>query len=347
MAKKADNSLGFRDIMTAVKKGNFAPIYILQGEEAYYLDQIATSIENLAIDEADRDFNLQIMYGADIKDIEDIAAGARQFPMMSDRRVVIAKELQSMAGIKSEIDKLESYFKKPSPTTVLVLVYKGETFISADLKKAIVKSGGIIFNSPKIRDYQLGGPIKDYCASKKIGIDDKALEMLVEFVGNDLSKLFGEIDKLIVASSGKVNRISPELIEKNIGISKDFNNFELSNALCARDYGKALKIVEFFRRNPKQNPTVVTTATLYNFFAKLVIANFLRDKSDASLMAALDIKNAYALSGIRQGMANYNARQSVSVIDFLLEFDCKSKGVESFGNEFDLLQELVFKIATV
>ncbi|MCM1152798.1 MAG: DNA polymerase III subunit delta [Muribaculum sp.] len=347
MAKKSESTGNFRELLTDIRKGNFAPIYVLQGEEAYYLDQLADAVEAYGVDDAGKDFDLQLMYGADIKDIEDIISAARQFPMMGSRRVVIAKELQSMSGFKNEMVKLEPYFKHPSPTTVLVLVYKGDAVFPTKTAKMVQQGGGILFDSPKIRDYQLSGPIKDYCTSKKIGIDAKALEMLVEYVGNDLSKLFGEIDKLIVASAGKIKSISAEVIERNIGISKDYNNFELTNALRSRDYGKALKIVEFFRRNPRQNPTVVTTATLYNFFSKLVIANFLKDKSDNAMMGALELKNAYALRDIKQGIANYNAYQSVKVIDYLLDFDCKSKGVQSFGNEYDLLQELVFKIATV
>ncbi len=168
--------------------------------------------------------------------------------------------------------------------------------------KAAAKAGSVVFKSPKLRDYQLDGPIKEYCTARRIGIQEKAMVMLKEYLGTSLSKLFGEIDKLIVAGGDKLAQITPELIEQNIGISKDFNNFELQSALAGKEYDRCLKIVKYFASNPKANPTVVTTGTLFTFYSKLVVALLAADKSDAALMAALELKNSYALADYRRAM---------------------------------------------
>lgn len=344
MATKSGAS--FRDIFQSIKKRDFAPIYILQGEEPYYLDKIVEALEATVVAEDDKDFNEDILYGADV-DAEQVETSARQFPMMSDRRLVILKEAQAMNQAKTQLERLESYYQRPSSATVFVLVMKSEkTALTAKGTKAVNAAGGVIFKSPKLRDYELDSPINDYLAEKRISIDTKARELIKEYVGNDLSKLFGEIDKLIVASGGKIKRITSDDIERNIGISKEYNNFELVNALSRREYGKALKIVEFYRRNPSKNPTVVTTATIFNHFQKVIIAHYQPDKSDASLMAALDLKNKYALGSIRDTMRLFNPMQCITVINALADFDCMSKGVGSVANEFNLLQELVFKITT-
>lgn len=340
MAKKAQT---FREIIADIKKGAYAPVYLLMGAEPYYLDQIVAALEATVVPEEEKDFNASIFYGAD-SEVETVAVTARQFPMMSDRRLVILKEAQSMRQAKQQLDKLESYVLKPTATSVLAVVFKGDDLnATSALMKAAGKGDAVVFKSPKFRDYQLAEPVKDYCQMKGIGIDGKALQMLVDFVGNDLSKLFGEIDKLIVASGG-AKRINPELIEENIGISKDFNNFELWNALVRKDYPAAMKIVEFFSRNPRQNPTVVTTGTLLSQFSKIVIANLSRDKSDAALMKALQLKNAWSLKDIRLGMQNYTASQSMTCISLLRDFDTKSKGIGSFANEYELLKELIYNI---
>lgn len=344
MAKKADTS--FRDILLKIKKRDFAPIYILQGDEPFYLDKIASALENTVVAPDDRDFNMDVIYGADA-DADMVMGSARQFPMMSDRRLVILKEAQAMDKAKIQLEKLEEYYSHPTTTTVLVVVFKSEkTLLSAKGTKAVTAAGGVIFKSPKLRDYELDGPITDYLAEKHLGIDQNARELLKEYVGNDLSKLFSEIDKLIVASGGKLKRITTDDIERNIGISKEYNNFELVNALSQRQYGKALKIVEFYRRNPTKNPTVVTAATIFNHFQKVVIAHFLADKSEAGIMQALQLKSSFAFRSIRDTMQLFNPAQSVAVISAIADFDCKSKGIGSVANEFDLLQELVFKITT-
>ncbi|MCM1377340.1 MAG: DNA polymerase III subunit delta [Clostridium sp.] len=345
MAKKSDST--FREILNAIKKGTIAPIYILCGDEPYYLDKLCDMLEATVVEEADTDFNADILYGSD-STAEMVEASARQFPMMSPRRLVVLKEAQTMERAKAQIEKLLPYFKQPTSTTVLVIVYKGEESpLNAAATKAINAAGGIIFKSSKLRDYQISEPIRDYCTAKKISIEDKALQLLVESVGLDLSKLFSEIDKLMVACNGKLNRITPDMIEENIGISKVFNNFELTNALAVRNYSKAMKIVEFFSRSPNQNPTVVTTATIFSYFQKIVIAQLERDKSDQNISQVLNLKNSFALRDIRTAMANFNLNQCLMIISAIADFDRRSKGIGSVANEFELLRELIFKICTV
>lgn len=347
MAKKASDNAQYRTILTDIAKKNFAPVYILMGEEPYYIDAIAKALEANVVEEENRDFDSMVFYGADT-DISSVVATARRLPVMSERQLVILKESQSMQNAKMQLEKLTSYAEKPNLQTVLVVTYKGEALKSTSkLIKAVTASGGVVFKSAMVRDYQLSGPVKDYCASKRISIDDKAVSLLCEYIGNPLSKLFGEIDKLIVGLGSQVSRITADDIERNIGISKDFNNFELVKAVASKNYNMAMRIATYFQDNPKQNPVIVTVATLFKFFAQLTEVEFMADKSDQAMMQALDIKNIYALTDIKTAMRNYNARQSVNAIHALRELDCKIKGIDSFQNEHELLKEFLFTIFTL
>ncbi|MDE6072697.1 MAG: DNA polymerase III subunit delta, partial [Muribaculaceae bacterium] len=208
------------------------------------------------------------------------------------------------------------------------------------------KGGAVIFKSEKVRDYQLSSHLKDYCSSKKVGIEDKAVSLLCEYIGGPLSKLFGEVNKLIHIK-GENGKITVEDIEQHIGISKDFNNFELTSAVATKNYPKAIQIIKYFQSNPKTNPTVMTTSTLFNFFSKLVIAHYLPDKSDDSLKVALGVRFPSQLNEIKTALRNYNPYGAVNAIHALREFDVKSKGVDSYQNEYSLLTELIFKIFTL
>lgn len=342
-------NLNYNDIIKDIANKKFYPVYILMGEETYFIDKIIDALEENVIDPADKDFNFTVLYGADV-DAQTVVTAAQRFPMMAPLQMVMLKEAQSMFHAKAQLDLLEGYVKSPSPSTVLVISYKGDKLgATSDLLKAAAKNtkNVVVFNSAKFKDYQLPGLVKDYCKANNIKIDNKAVEMLCEFVGTSLSKLFSEVEKLKIALDDPKSIISPELIEKIVGYSKDFNNFELTNALELRDYKKAVRIVKYFEENPKQNPTVVTTGTLFSFFQKLVIANFTADKSDSSLMKALGLKSAYSLKGIRNGLRSYNAMQSLRSISLIREFDTKSKGIGSLQKEYNLLLELIFKLCTL
>lgn len=334
----------FREIVTSIKKGEFSPVYILMGEESYYIDTITSMLEESVVDEADKDFNFNTYYGAD-SEIESVIACAQQFPVMSPRKLVVLKEAQTMLHAKSQLDKMAPYLERPNPTTILVIAFKGDN-LNAGLIKSANKGKATVFKSITPRDYELPVYLKDYCRSYKVGIDDKAVGMLCDYIGGPLSKLFGEVNKLIQIKGGSGSRITPDDIEANIGISKDYNNFEFTKAIGSRNYPRCVEIVRYFGQNPKDNPAVVTTAILFNFFSKLVIAHFLPEKTDAAIMQALELKNSYALKEIKEGLRNYPPVKALNAIHYIRDFDARSKGVGSFQKEYDMLQELVFKIMT-
>lgn len=349
MPPKANKELTYRDVLDKIKKKEFSSVYLLMGEEPYYIDLIVDALERNVVKDENQAFDQLVFYGADA-DLDVVVASARQYPVMGDCQLVILKEAQTLPGSKTQLDRLAAYVANPNSQGVFVLAYKGDSLsASSSLMKAADKAGErvTVFKSPKIRDYQLSGPIKDYCRQKKIGIDDEAVIILTEYIGNSLQKLFGEIDKLILGAGEGAQRITAAMVEENIGISKEFNNFELTKAVSVKDYPKTLRILDYFRKNPKNNPSVMTTSALQKFFSQIVVAHFTADKTDRGLMEALQLKNAYALREIREGLRMYNPRQSMAAISALRDFDCKSKGIGSLQNEYDLQRELIFKIFTV
>lgn len=349
MPPKTNKDLSYRDVLDQIRKRNFASVYLLMGEEPYYIDLIVDALERTVVSEDNKAFDQLIFYGAD-SDLDVVVASAQQYPVMGDYQLVILKEAQTCSGAKSQLDKLAPYVMQPNRRGVFVLAYKGDTLSATSaLMKAAAKGGEnvVVFKSPKIKEYQLATPIKDYCRLRKATIEDGAVHILTEYIGNSLQKLFGEIDKLIVSAGSGTTRITAEMVEEIIGISKEFNNFELTKAISTKDYPKTLRILEYFRKNPKNNPSVVTTASLFQFFSRLVVAHYTADKSDRSLMEALQLKNQYALREIRDGLNRYSPRQAMAAVSALREFDCKSKGIGSFQNEYDLQRELIFKIFTV
>ncbi len=349
MAPKATKELSYREVLDRIKKKDFSKVYLLMGEEPYYIDLIVDALERNVVKEENQAFDQLVFYGAD-SDLDVVVGSARQYPVMGDRQLVILKEAQTCPGSKTQLDKLASYVANPNTQGVFVLAYKGDNLSATSaLMKAAAKAGDsvTVFKSPKIRDYQLSGPIKDYCKMKKIGIEEGAVQILIEYIGNSLQKLFGEIDKLIVGAGEGAQRITAEMVEENIGISKEFNNFELTKAVSVKDYPKTLRILDYFRKNPKNNPSVMTTAVLQKFFSQIVVGHFTADKTDRGLMEALQLKTPYALKEIREGLRMYTPRQSMAAISALRDFDCKSKGIGSLQNEYDLQRELIFKIFTV
>lgn len=348
MAKKAAAPrLTWREIIAGIKAGNFAPVYILMGEEPYYLDKIAETLEEKVVAPEDRDFNQLVLYGAET-DVESVVRGAQQYPFMCDRRLVILKEAQAMDRAKTQLDKLEGYVSRPNTQTVLVIVYKGDSLSSTSkLMKAAAKSGAVVYNSKALKEHELSGPVADYCRAKGVTMDRGTIDLLTAFVGNSLTKLFSEIDKLIISAGPGCKVLTADMVRASTGLSKDFNNFELVNAICRRNYAQAMGIVDSFSSNPKANPVVVTIGILFRFFSQLCVAHFNADKSDQALMGVLELRNAYALRDIRDGMRMYNASQCVAIISAIREADCHSKGIESAQNEYAILRELIFRIFTV
>lgn len=345
MAKKGA-STNFREVIDDILLSNYAPVYLLMGEEDYYIDKIAETLENNVIAPEDKDFNLTTYYGADV-DVKQVISSAQQLPLMSHRQLVMLKESQAMDKAKSQLENLASYVRHYNSGTVLVIVYKGESLAaSSKLVKTIITQGGVVFRSERLKDYQLKGPVADYCKERKVSIDGRCIDLLCEYIGSPLSKLFAEIEKLIVAA-GEGGNITPDLIEAVIGISKEFNAFELVKSIAERDYLKAMRITDHFSKNPRQTPGVVITATLFNYFSKLFIASISKDKSDTGLMKELDLKTSYSLNDYRSGLRNYKAGTIDSILHAIRNHDVMTKGVGSNQKEFDLLKELIFKIFTL
>ena len=327
-----------RTIVSDIKKGDIKPIYFLMGEEPYYIDKISDYIEKTVLDEAEKGFNQQVMYGRDAS-IEDIVASAKRYPMMAERQVLIVKEAQDLSRT---IEKLVSYAQNPQPTTVLVINYKYKKLDKRKkLHKAIAKSG-LIFESKKLYDNQVSDWIRRVLSGKKYQIEPKAAHMLVEFLGTDLSKIANELDKLMLILPVETI-INDKHIEENIGISKDFNNFELQKAVGTKDIKKANRIINYFVENPKNNPTVMTISLLNSFFTKLLLFHGLENKSKDAVSKSLGV-GFYFIDDYFTAARNYPMRKVAQVIAFLRDADVKSKGVGASQTQRDILKELLFKI---
>jgi DNA polymerase-3 subunit delta len=329
----------FEDIFKKLKKKEFAPVYFLMGEESFFIDQISDYILENAILEAERDFNQTILYGKDT-DIGTIITTARRFPMMAERQVVVVREAQNIKNI----DQLSSYVKNPLTSTILVINYKHK---SLDKRKSFTKEvaqNGILFESKKIYENQIPDWIKKYTNSLKYKIDTKASFLLAEFLGNDLGKITNALEKLTI-NIPKEKTISPEDIERNIGISKDYNNFELQNALGKKDILKANQIINYFSTNEKNNPMVVTIALLHSYFSKVLKYYFIKNKTNEKVVASSLRINPFFVKDYKLAARNYNPKKLVEIIAMLREYDLRSKGFGDAGTKHgDLLKELIFKI---
>ncbi|WP_372641833.1 DNA polymerase III subunit delta [Ancylomarina sp.] len=328
----------FEEIYSSIKKQEYAPIYFLMGEESFYIDKITDYILENALPQAERDFNQTVFYGKDA-DIANIMDTARRFPMMSTRQLVVVKEAQQLKNI----ELLDTYIKNPLKSTILVINYK---YKSLDKRKAFTKNVaqyGILFESKKIYENQLPDWISKYTSSLKLKIDTKASILLSEFLGNDLSKISNELDKLSI-NIPQGNTITADDIEKNIGISKDFNNFELQNALGKKDVVKANQIINYFSTNEKNNPIYVTIALLHSYFSKILKFHFLKNKTNDKITASALGVNPFFVKDYKSAARLYNPKKLVSIINLLREYDLKSKGIGNVSSKNgDLLKELIFK----
>lgn len=328
-----------KQIVGDIKKGAIKPIYFLMGEEPYYIDAISDYIEHNVLTQEEKGFNQMTLYGRD-STIEDVVGNAKRYPMMSERQVVIVKEAQDLSRT---IEKLIDYAKNPQLTTVLVVNYK---YKKIDKRKTLYKEinkVGVVFDSKKLYDNQVPDWIRRVLSGQGYTISPKASQMLVEFLGADLSKINNELSKLkIVLPAGA--QISAEHIEQHIGISKDYNNWELRKAIGALDSLKAFKIVKYFAENSKDNPMVLTIGALFRFFSQLLQYHGLHDKNPRNVAATLKI-NAYFVNDYTIAARNYPMRKVSKVISILREFDLKSKGVEAnSASNGDLFKELVVRI---
>ena len=327
-----------RTIVSDIKKGNIHPIYFLMGEEPYYIDKISDFIEQNILDETEKGFNQQVMYGRD-SSIEEIISSAKRYPMMAERQVIIVKEAQDLS---SNIEKLVSYAENPQLTTVLVFNYKYKKLDKRKkLHKAIAKSG-LLFESKKLYENQVSDWIRSVLNGKKYQIEPKAAQMLVEFLGTNLSKISNELDKLVLMLP-KETIITPVHIEDNIGISKDFNNFELRKSIGEKDIVKANRIINYFMENPKNNPLVMTISLLNSFFTQLLKFHSLQDKSKSFVAKSIGV-SPYFVDEYFIAARNYPMRKVARIIALLREADIKSKGVGANQSQSDILKELLFTI---
>lgn len=328
----------FNEIIANLRKKIYQPIYFLMGDETYFIDEICDYIANHVLDESEKEFNQTVLYGKET-DVATIISEAKRFPLMGEHSVVIVKEAQHIR----KIEDLEVYLKQPQPSTILVICYKYKTL---DKRKKFVKELGkkaVLFESKKLYDNQIPDWIHNHLRKHNYTIHPKAALLLSENLGTDLGKITNELDKLMLIIK-KSEEITSEIIERNIGISKDFNNFELNNALAKKDILKSNLIIKHFAANPKDNPLFVTLSVLFGFFQKTLLYHTLKDKSKSNVASNLKV-NPFFVRDYELAARNYSKGKLVKIISFLREYDMKSKGVNNNSiSEEDLLKELIYKI---
>ena len=319
--------------------GNISPVYFFMGEEAYYIDKLSEFIDDTILTEEEKSFNQMVLYGRDVT-MQEILSNAKRFPLMAEKQVIIVKEAQELSR---SIDQLESYLENPQPTTVLVFCYKYKTLDKRKKVYKLLQKNSVLFESKKLREYQIEPWLKRVIAGKGYQIEPKASAMLVEFLGTDLAKISNEIEKLSIILP-KNSLITADVIEKNIGISKDFNNFELIKAIVDRNSISAYKIVKHFSLNPRNNPLVLTLGLVYSYFSKLLLYHGLKDKSPNNAIKVLKVSQ-YALKDYDIGKKNYPMRKVSQIISILKDVDLKAKGVGAQNiSQGDLLKEMLVKI---
>ena len=328
----------YQDIIQQIDNKVFSPVYFLMGEETFYIDKISEHISKNILSEEEKEFNQTTLYGKDI-DVSTIISEAKQFPFGSEYRIVIVKEAQDIRTI----EKLESYLDQPSPSTILVICYK---YKKIDKRKSFGKNlskKSVLFDSKKLYDNQVPTWIKAHIKDLGYSIDDKSCRILTEYLGADLSKINNELSKLIL-NLEKGEFITPKIIEENIGISKDFNIFELQNALGTKDILKANRIIKHFTENPKNHPFVLTISSLFSYFQKIMIYQNLKDKSNKNAASELGV-NPFFISQYQTAAKNYSMSKLFKIFTYLKENDLKSKGIGNPSTpEGELLKELTFKI---
>ncbi len=331
----------FENIMRDLKARKFSPIYILMGEEAYFIDKISDYIAENVLQPEERDFNQNIVFGSDVNaaQVADLAKG---YPMMSEYRVVIVKEAQNIRAA----EPLEKYLEKPVMSTILVLCHKNG---SIDRRKKLVskaEAAGVVFESKKKRDYELPGFIEGYLLKHKVAIDNKSASMIADHIGSDLGRLTSELDKLQISLPENDRRVTPEIVEERIGVSKDFNAFELRNAIVNRDVFKANQIINYFDRNPKAGSIFAFLPLLFNYFQNLMLSYYAPNRNNENSVAQfLDLRSVWAVKDYMVGMRNYTGMKTMQIISKFREIDAKSKGIDNPNTSSgELMKELIFFI---
>lgn len=328
------------EILRDIQAGRFAPVYFLHGEEPFFIDQIADAVEAKALPEAERGFNQTILYGKEVDHLT-LLDYLRRYPMMSERQVVILREAQEMKSLA----ELAAYIENPMPSTVFVACHKHKKVDSrTKFGKALGSKGIVFFESKKLYDNQIPDWISSACKTRKLSIEPTAAALMAEYLGTDLAKISNELDKLALNLPAGTS-ISVTHIQDNIGISKDYNVFELQKALATRDRAKVARIQQHFAANIKKNPLIVTISSLYAYFSKVFMLHSLKGQPDAEVLKALDLRSDWFLKEYKTAAANFSASQCARVIGHLKDYDLRSKGVNNDGTEEEeLMKELFWKV---
>lgn len=332
--------LTYESVFSELKKGVYRPVYYFMGEEGYYTDRLTDYIAENVLPEDERGFNQTVFYGLDTT-MDAVVDAARSFPMMADRQVIIVKEAQLIKNT----DALSSYLKHPQPTTVLVFAHKNGSLdkrkkIAAELEKV-----GAVLEFKKVKDEQLPAFVNNYMRGKGVVADEKTVRMICESIGADLSRLASEIDKLLLVLPKGTQVVTPELVEENIGISKEYNNYELQNALVKKDVYKANKIINYFAANPKKNPIQLTLAILFGFFSNVMMAYYAPDKSERGVAAYLGLKSTWGVGDYLVAMKNYRATHVMQILHQIRLADARSKGADAVTvPDGEIMRELLFFI---
>ena len=338
--------MDYSALLKAIRKKEFAPLYLLHGEEAYFIDQLEEALERHALQEHERAFNQTILYGKDTDHLQVVDA-ARRFPMMAERQLILLREAQDMRDLK----ELAAYAEKPAPTTVLVIAHKHKKLNGNLAVTKAIKKNGVIFESKALYDNKVPNWISGYLRDRKYTIDPEASNLLAEFLGSSLGKITNELDKLML-NLPKGTQITTQVVEEQVGVSKDYNVFELQRAIGHRDVVKATRILNYFRGNPKAAPLPMVTGSLYNYFSKVFLLKELHAKRESrqEIMQALGLRFDFFLTDYETTARNYDREGMYTVFALLREYDLKSKGVDSNlagKGESELMKELVWKMMNV
>ena len=335
-------NVSFESIMRDLEARKFVPVYYLMGDEPYYIDKIADYIAEHVLQPEERDFNQTVLFGSDVT-ASQIADAARRYPMMSEYQVLIVKEAQNVKNTEA----LEKYFKAPMSSTILVMCHKNGTIDGR--KKEYVKAisaAGVLFESKKLRDRDLPGFVENYLKARRVGIDPKSTQMIVDNIGADLSRLTGELDKVILSLPEDNRKVTPQIVEEQIGVSKEFNGFELRDAIVNRNVFKANQIIKYFDENPKAGNVYSFLPMLFNYFQNLMIAYYApNNKSQEGVAEWLELRSAWAAKDYMIGMRNYTGMKVMQIISKIREIDAKSKGLDNPNTPpGELMKELIFYI---
>ncbi|MBR5935270.1 MAG: DNA polymerase III subunit delta [Bacteroidaceae bacterium] len=345
----ATSGSAYRKIINELEQGKCQPIYFLMGDEPFFIDSIAEYIREHALPEEARDFNQIVLYGNETS-MNEVIQRARAYPMGYDRQVIIVKEAQHLmkkdsdsAGSSSDI--LSSYLKQPQQSTVLVFCYKNGSLDKRKKIVPIIEKAGVLFESKKVRDEDLPAFIEEFLTERRLKMSPKGMSMMSESVGADLSRMNGELEKLVTALPAGTTEITPEFIEEHVGVSKDFNIYEFREAIINKNVLKANKIAAYYESNPKTYPMQLVTAAIFPYFANLMLAFYSPDKTDRGIADQLDLKSTWGVRDYTTGMRNYTATQTMKIISTIRKYDAKSKGVDATSNTGEgLLKELLFLI---